>query len=138
MGLSAICEALFFHFLCFLFLRPWKLRLNPCHCRLSSRSSFISLSLLWTVLPTLGGRMFFLFFFYECQSPSLACEGCQCCNRRGIYRSLSFRVAHDASLTEEDVRDPASIGSSASSFIGRAQITRRELTFTIFIHRIFC
>lgn len=41
-------------------------------------------------------------------------------------------------LTEEDVRDPASVGSSASSFIGRAQIARRELTFTIFIHRIFC
>lgn len=54
--------------------------------------SFLYLSTVWTILPTLGGRVCFFFFlsFYECQSPRSACEGCQCC---GIYRSLSLRLA---------------------------------------------
>lgn len=92
MGLSAICEAslavLFLHFICFLLTKPWKLAtLESVSLSFELTQFFISLALLWTVLPTLGGHMF-LIFFYECQSPRSACEGCQCCNRCGIYSSF--------------------------------------------------
>lgn len=101
-GLGAICEAWFLHLICFLFLRPWQLRLNLRHCR-----SFISLSLLWTVLPTLGGRMFFLSM--NVNHPAWPAKAVSAVTD-AAFTDLSFIMAPDRSLTEEDVCDPTSVG----------------------------
>lgn len=115
MGLSAICEAslaaLFLHFIRFLLLKPWKLRLNLCHCRFSSRSSLFS-----TVDSSAYARRPHVFFSMNVNHHARPAKAVSAVTD-AAFTALSFRMARNTSLTAEGVHDSAAVRSSDGSFI---------------------
>lgn len=104
-----------FSILCFLLQKPWKLRLNPCHCHLSSRSSlFLYLYCGRFCLRSAATCFFFSMNVNHHARPAKAVSAVT----DAAFTALSFRMARNTSLTAEDVHDPAAVRSSDSSIIG--------------------